>query len=176
MYVGHFAIALAMKAAKPKIPALPLILGAGFMDIVDGLLIVAGLDKVTPNLGAGPYLFFDLTFIDWDHSLVMAVLLSAIWGGIFWRDRAVAIYAALACFSHFLADLPMHNADLALFPYSDVHLGFGLWGRLQTGAWVLEGVFVAALLAWSWMKFRTRGVSLLWPTVVMVAIFLNLSP
>ena len=36
MYVGHFAIGVAIKSVSPKTPTLPIMLGVGFMDIVDG--------------------------------------------------------------------------------------------------------------------------------------------
>ena len=116
MYVGHFAIGVAIKSVSPKTPTLPIMLGVGLMDIVDGLLIVAGVDRVTPNLNSGPYLFFDLTFIDWDHSLLMAIVLSLVWAAVFWSDKRTAVIASLAVFSHFLADWPVHNHDLALYP------------------------------------------------------------
>src|SRR5215472_9684859 len=109
MYVGHFAIGMAMKSVSPKTPTLPIMLGVGFMDIVDGLLIMTGADRVTPNLASGPYLFFDLTFIDWDHSALMAVVLSSLWAALFWKDKTTAGVAFLAVFSHFLADWPLHN-------------------------------------------------------------------
>lgn len=176
MYVGHFAIGVAIKAAAPKVKTLPIMLGVGFLDIVNGLLVIAGIDRVTPNLAAGPYLFFDLTFIDWDHSLLMAIALSLLWAAFFLRDRTVALLAAAACFSHFLADLPMHNGDLALYPFSDFHMGFGLWGKLLTGAWVLEGIFAALLVGWAWTRFRARDVKMIWPVLVLVLAFFNLSP
>ena len=50
MYVGHFAIGLALKARFPTVPALPIMLGAGFLDILDGVFIVLGWDRVAPNL------------------------------------------------------------------------------------------------------------------------------
>ena len=90
MYVGHFAIGVAIKSVSPKTPTLPIMLGVGFTDIIDGLLIIAGADRVTPNLNSGPYLFFDLTFIDWDHSLLMATVLSLLWASLFWRDKLTA--------------------------------------------------------------------------------------
>ena len=68
MYVGHFAIGMAMKSVSPKTPTLLIMLGVGFMDIINGLFVMAGVDRVAPNLNSGPYLYFDLTFIDWDHS------------------------------------------------------------------------------------------------------------
>ncbi|NWF32752.1 hypothetical protein HH110_06815 [Stenotrophomonas sp. SAM-B] len=176
MYVGHFAIGLALKARFPRIPTLPLLMGVGFLDILDGLFIIFGWNQVTPNLSAGPYLFFDLTFIDWDHSLAAALLWSAVWAALFFRNRTVAVMAFAASFSHFLADWPMHNADLAIYPFSTTHLGLGLWGKLGTMSWVIEGLFVAALTAYAWRVCAKRGVHLLWPTVAMAIAFLNLSP
>jgi hypothetical protein len=176
MYVGHFAVGLAIKAATPKVCALPILLGVGYLDIVDGLLIIAGIDRVTPDPNAGPYLYFDLTFIDWDHSLLMAIILSLLWGGFFLKGRRVALIAAAASFSHFLLDVPVHNADLALYPYAAEHLGYGLWGKLLIGAWVLEGVFIAAFVGWAWTRFRARGVLIGWPVVVLWVLFMSLSP
>jgi hypothetical protein len=141
-----------------------------------GFFIILGFNTVTPNLSSGPYLFFDLTFIDWDHSLLAAVSWSAIWGLLFVKHRPVAIVAALAAFSHFIADWPMHNSDLALYPHSVEHYGYGLWGRLGTASWILEGVFSAVLAAYAWRLSARRGMSLLWPCVVLAVLFLQLSP
>lgn len=176
MYVGHFAIALAIKAASPRTPTLPLMLGVGFLDIVDGALVMLGVDRVTPDPAAGPTLFFDLDFIDWDHSLLMAAVLSLAWGALFLKRPRVAWLAAAASFSHFLADLPLHNGDLALYPHSAQHLGWGLWGRLGALSWVLEGAFTAVLAAWAWRASARRGVSLAWPAIGLLAMFLVVSP
>lgn len=176
MYVGHFAIGLAIKARYPKVPALPIMMGVGFLDLMDGIFILLGFNTVTPNLASGPYLFFDLTFIDWDHSLLAALFWSVIWGLLFIKHRAVAAVAALAAFSHFIADWPMHNSDLALYPHLIEHYGYGLWGKLGTLAWVLEGVFSAVLAVYAWRISARRGVSLVWPCTVLVVLFLQLSP
>ena len=176
MYVGHFAIGLAIKARYPKVPALPIMMGVGFLDLLDGIFILLGFNTVTPNLASGPYLFFDLTFIDWDHSLLAALFWSVIWGLLFIKHRAVAAVAALAAFSHFIADWPMHNSDLALYPHSIEHYGYGLWGKLGTLAWVLEGAFSAVLAVYAWRISARRGVSLVWPCAVLVVLFLQLSP
>lgn len=70
-------------------------LGVGLLDIINGLFIIAGIDTVTPNLLALPYLYFDLTFIDWDHSFLMALLWSTIWGLLFIKNKTVALIGAL---------------------------------------------------------------------------------
>ena len=176
MYVGHFAIGLALKAKFPKTPTLPLMLGVGFLDLLDGIFIVLGFNTVTPNLLAGPYLFFDLTFIDWDHSLAAALFWSALWGVLFIKDKRVALMAALAAFSHFIADWPMHNNDLALYPFSIEHFGIGAWGRLGTASWVLEGLFAGALTLYAYRAAAGRGQHWGWVCAAMVGLFLNLSP
>lgn len=176
MYVGHFAIGLALKAKFPKIPTFPLMLGVGFLDILDGLFIILGWNTVTPNLQAGPYLFFDLTFIDWDHSLLAALFWSTVWGLLFIKDRRVALMAALASISHFVADWPMHNNDLALYPFADMHFGLGAWGYLGTMSWILEGCFVALLTGYAVWTASKRGERWHWIIVVMTLSFLNLSP
>lgn len=176
MYVGHFAIGLALKARFPKTPTLPLLMGVGFLDLLDGIFIVLGFNTVTPNLAAGPYLFFDLTFIDWDHSLVAALLWSAVWGLLFIKDKRVALMAFIAAFSHFVADWPMHNNDLALYPFSAEHFGLGAWGKLGTLSWVLEGLFAATLTAYAYRASAKRGAHWGWVCVAMGVLFLNLSP
>ncbi|RYG57786.1 hypothetical protein EON80_27855 [bacterium] len=176
MYVGHFAIGLALKAKFPKIPTLPLLLGVGFLDLLDGIFIVLGFNTVTPNLAAGPYLFFDLTFIDWDHSLVAALFWSVVWGLLFIKDKRVALMAGIASFSHFIADWPMHNDDLALYPFSVEHFGLGAWGKLGTISWVLEGIFAAALTAYAFRSAAKRGEQWGWVCAVMAVLFFNLSP
>lgn len=176
MYVGHFAIGLALHARRPDVPALPIMLGVGVLDILNGLFILAGIDRVTPNLHSGPYLFFDLTFIDWDHSLAMALLITLCWGALFMKDRRVMAVALLAAASHFAADWPVHNGDLALYPHSHEHLGLGLWGRLGTTAWALEGAFAAMLALYAWRANARRGVSSLWPVLVLAGLFVQMSP
>ena len=176
MYVGHFAIGLAIKAYKPAVPIFPIVFGVAFLDILDGLFIIAGLDRVKPDLHALPYLYFDLSFIDWDHSLLMAALWSLAWGALFLKQPQVAKVAAVAVFSHFLADWPVHNADLALFPYSEQHLGLGLWGKLGVESWLLEGAFSAVLAFYFWHSSRKRGINAFWPCVLLVVLFIQLSP
>lgn len=176
MYVGHFAIGMALKAKYPDVPTLPILLGVGFLDILDGLFVILGWNLVTPNPQALPYLYFDLTFIDWDHSLLTAIFWSLVWAAFFLKDKRVAVIAGIACFSHFLADWPMHNSDLALYPYADFHLGMGLWGKLGVGSWLLEGVFSAALIYYAYSAFGRRGVDLRWPCVLLAVMFLQLSP
>jgi hypothetical protein len=84
--------------------------------------------------------------------------------------------SAFAVFSHFLADWPLHNHDLALYPYSDAHLGYGLWGTLGTISWLLEGAFCLALIAFAEWRNSARGVSYRWAVLVLVLLYFQMSP
>lgn len=175
MYAGHFAVGLAIKSRFSHVPTFPIMLGVGMLDILNGIFIITGIDRVTPNLSAGPYLFFDLNWIDWDHSLLMAIIWSLVWGAIFMKNKTVAMIAA-AVFSHFIIDVPVHNNDLALYPFSTYHMGFGLWGSLGIYSWLLEGVFCLVLLAYAWRESNRIGISLLWPALFLAILFIQLSP
>jgi hypothetical protein len=94
MYAGHFAIALAMHAARPTLPALPILLGVGVLDIVYGVFVATGVSHALPNSASGPYLFFDLLFIDRDHSFAMAILWSLPWAACFWKAPRLALAPA----------------------------------------------------------------------------------
>lgn len=180
MYFGHYAVAAAVKAKEPDVPVAPLLIGTGLLDILNGAFIMGGLDRVTPNLNASPYLFFDLTFIDWDHSLLMAIFWTALYGLACWllykKNTKIGIISALVAFLHFVADLPMHNADMAIYPHSVTKMGFGLWGTLGVWSWVIEILFTAILLTYAWKKHKDRGENI-WMQIALICLFIiQLSP
>lgn len=176
MYFGHFAVGIALKAKFKDVPLLPIILGAGFLDVINGTLVAIGIEKVTPNLQALPYLYFDLTFIDWDHSLLMAIIWSLIWGAFFLKDQRIAWVAALSCFLHFVADLPMHNADMALYPYAQQYLGFGLWGKWGIWSWLFEIGFSALLLGYAYQQHAKHSENIRWQVLFIALLAVQMSP
>lgn len=176
MYVGHFAIGLALHEKHKEVPLFPVFIGVVLLDIVEGIFLNTGLAEAVGNLLRGPYLFFDLTFIDWDHSLIAAIFWSILWGLIFKRNTTVSIIAGIAVFSHYLGDLPFHNQDMAVYPYSTTHWGFGLWEKWGTWSWVLEGFFALYLLTYSWLKASRRYVNLTWPAILLLSQWVILSP
>ncbi|MDQ6684458.1 MAG: hypothetical protein M3Z16_04960 [Pseudomonadota bacterium] len=176
MFVGHLAVGVALKALSPKTPTFPIVMGVCVLDVLNGLFVMIGIDRARPDLASGPYMFFDLVFIDWDHSLLMAVVIACLWAWWYRADRRTALLAGLAVFSHFLGDWPVHNNDLALYPYAGAHLGLGLWERLGTAAWALEGAFSVALLGFAAWRMRRWGVSLRWPCSLLALAYFSVSP
>lgn len=177
MYVGHFALGLLLSSLFPTVPPAASIVGSTWLDLINGVSTIVGVNRVAPNLAAGPFLFFDLVFIDWDHSLLMAVVLSLIWAGFYAKNGSTAAAVAfVASFAHWVCDLPFHNGDLAAYPHSVEHYGWGWWGRYLTNAWLLEGAFSAACIALAYALFARRGVDITRAVVTCVILFLNLSP
>ena len=176
MYFGHFAVGIALKAKYKDVPLIPIILGAGFLDVINGLLVAIGIEKVTPNLEALPYLYFDLTFIDWDHSLLMAIVWSLVWGAFFFKEKRIAMIAALSCFLHFIVDIPMHNADLALYPYAQQYLGFGLWGKWGIGSWIFEIIFAGILLFYAYKQHLKINQNISWQIGFIALLAIQMSP
>ena len=143
MYAGHFAAALVLRAKEPQAPFWGILLGVGLLDLLFGPFVLLGIERatVTPQLSPG----FSLDYIDWSHSLLMAFVWSLLFGALFWkRGFRISLVMGLAVFSHFLLDLPMHPPDLALWPGSRMHLGFGLWRTLPSGWWFVELLVIVA--------------------------------
>lgn len=156
MYAGHFAAGLALKARVPQAPTWGILLGVGVLDLLFGPFVLAGIERVSLTPGVSPG--FSLDYIDWSHSLTMSIVWSALFSAMFWRrGRAVVLVMALAVFSHFVLDLVMHPADLALWPGAGVRLGFGLWRALPTGWWFVELAFIALCLGYYWRRARQDG-------------------
>src|SRR5207237_10201783 len=101
MYAGHFAAGLAMKAKQPSAPTWALLLGTGLLDVLFGVFVMLGLERVTmtPHVGQG----FSLDFIDWSHSLLMSLVCSLVYGArLSRRAGALACMLAFAVSARFL--------------------------------------------------------------------------
>jgi len=152
MFIGHYAPAAALKPLTPAVPLWHYFVAVQFLDYLWAAFILAGVEKarITPGFLEGSDL--DLYFMPYTHSLA---------GAAFWSIIAFAAYRYLinaragtggailigaAVFSHWLADLIVHAKDLALFPGSDVKLGFGLWSSLIVSKGLEIGFFLGGFI------------------------------
>lgn len=151
MYAGHFAAALALKAAEPRAPTWGLVLGSGLLDIAFGGLVALGIEGFSPD-----YRHDHLFVIPWSHTLASAAVLGAAFAACFWRRGwrvALALFAAVI--SHWALDLLVHRPDLALWPDAPLKFGYYEWFGPVSG-WaetVLVIVFAAVYVA----SARTRA-------------------
>jgi hypothetical protein len=151
MYAGHFAAGLAIKGRVPDAPTWGLLAGVGALDILFGPFVLAGIERASLTPGVSPG--FSLDYIDWSHSLLMSIVWSLAFAALFIRrGRTVAVAMGVAVFSHFVLDVVVHPADMALWPNASVHLGLGLWRVWPKGWWFVELAVVAAGVSYYWKR------------------------
>lgn len=186
MFAGHFGLAALVKGRAPQVPLWSLLVATQLLDIVFTPLFLAGIERIDPVPGtSGGYGHFVIT-ADWDHSLIGALVISALagWAAAWrWGRRNGAVIAAVV-FSHWLLDLLVHRADLAVLPGNAgglPRLGLGLWASPAI-ALALE---LALVLGGAYLYYRTsvrlappdrrhaarlRGVALALGLVVVLAL------
>ncbi len=158
MFAGHYGVSFACKGAERRLPLWLLFLAVQFVDILWSILILVGVEKVRIVPGITATNPFDLYYMPYTHSLVAAVVWSAL---VFLgyrmfisprsasRDRP-ALFLALAIFSHWILDLLVHRPDLPL--YDNTHkLGLGLW-NYPMPTFALEA---AILFGGMWIYMRS---------------------
>ena len=160
MIVGHFGLAAGVKSQATDVPLWSLMLGTAWLDVVFIPLFAAGIETIEPIDGGG--YAHGIIHADYTHSLLGALILSALFGGAFalrWGRRAGWILAAMS-FSHWLIDLLVHYPDLPILPANWGNLpllGFGLW------RWPLLVMALEALLvvggAWLYWRAARNAVT-----------------
>lgn len=149
MYAGHFAAALALKAAQPRVPSWALLLGTGLPDLAFGTLFMAGVEGAAPD-----YARSHLLVIPWSHSLLGAGLLAAAFALALRRRMpgAMPVLAAVVL-SHWLLDVAIHAPDMRWWPGPGVAFGYRpLFGPVS--GWLETGLVLAGL---GFYVFRARS-------------------
>ena len=154
MLVGHFGLAAAVKSRERAAPLWALMLATAFLDVIFVPLYLAGIERIFPVPGTRGGYGQGIIHADYSHSLVGAVVIAATFGlvaAIPWGRRVGAVLGAVV-FSHWLLDLVVHRADLAILPGAAgglPRLGFGLW-QIPAAAAAVELALVVggAYLYW----------------------------
>ena len=155
----HLGVALAAKPAARNVPLVVLAAGAYALDMIWGVLAVAGIEGM-----AGPE---TKAVSSWSHGLFMALVWSLLASLLAWRvsgARRTAVLLGLLVFSHWIIDFtshPMtavfpHDAGLPLFFAAEPLVGLGVW-RTQAGVTVGEyGVLALGLTIYLLARRRQR--------------------
>lgn len=147
MFLGHFAVGLALKKTEPRVPLGVWFAAGQFLDILWPIFLLTGIERVSVVPGITVVTPLNLEILDWSHSLAMVLLWSLLFGAVvYWRVRSrnAFVFTALAVASHWLLDYATHRADMPLWPHSE-RVGLGLWNSLP-GTLTLElGMFLGAV-------------------------------
>ncbi len=148
MFVGHFAVGLAGKKVAPKVSLGVLFAAGQMLDLVWPVMLIAGIERVEVVPGYTAVSPLRLVDMPWSHSLLMAVVWSVVFGGVYFafrKDRVGGLVVAGVVFSHWILDALTHRPDLALYPGSEVFVGFGLWNSLPGTLVVEVGLFALGI-------------------------------
>jgi hypothetical protein len=177
MFIGHYGVSFAGKAAEKRLPLWLLFLAVQWLDVVWSALVMLNVEKIRIVPGFTESNDMDLYYMPYTHGLPGALALAAAFGAIavlFWKDRRIAIWtvAAGAVFSHWLLDLVVHVNDLPLWGDS-YKVGFGLWRHVWLSLPLELFILVTgAVLYARAVPSRTRfGDAALWSFVAaMIAV------
>lgn len=149
MFIGHFAVGFAAKKAAPQTSLAALMAAPLLLDLLWPLFLAMGLETVRIDPGNTAFTPLDLHDYPYTHSLLMAVVWSVLFSGLYYavarnpaRKRGALVIAA-GVFSHWVLDFVTHRPDMPLYPGSTVYVGLGLWNS-RVGTMVVETLMFAA--------------------------------
>ena len=153
MITGHFGLASAVKAHERWVPLWVLMLSSVWLDVIFIPLFAANVETISDAPGTNGGYGDSIIHADYTHSLLGAVLIALVTGWIAarWWGRRGGVVIAVVVLSHWVLDLVVHRADLALLPgnVGDVRMGLGLW-KVEWASIALEAaiLMVGAFLYW----------------------------
>jgi hypothetical protein len=172
MFVGHFAVGFLGKRAAPRVPLAFLIFCTAFLDVLWPIFVLAGIEhaRIAPGITAASPL--DFVYYPWSHSVLAAVVWSAL-AALPWllaRRTREGLVVAACIFSHIVLDIVTHRADIPLAPGSDMKLGLGLWQSRAASVAVEGTLWVVALALYTRWYRPTSGWGRwgLWALVVVL--------
>src|SRR5688500_9403019 len=116
MITGHFGLAAGAKAVDVRAPLWCLMLATVWLDVVFVPLLLLDIETIETPPGGG--YGQSIIHADYTHSLVGALVLSAVLGAAaWWRwERRVGLLVGGVAFSHWILDLITHRADMPILP------------------------------------------------------------
>jgi membrane-bound metal-dependent hydrolase YbcI (DUF457 family) len=145
MFIGHLGIGFATKRALPRESLGVLLAAPIFLDLLWPIFVATGVESVRIDPGNTVVTPLDFHHYPWSHSLVMALVWSAVVGAAFFalrRDKRTGLVLGASVFSHWLLDFISHSPDLPLYPGGTTQVGLGLWNSLA-GTLVIEAAMFA---------------------------------
>lgn len=145
MFIGHFALAFALKRAAPRTNLGWLIASVEFLDLIWPIFVLAGIERVEVDPGNTAFTPLNFVSYPYSHSLAAAIVWSVLFGGVYYaisRYRTGAFIVALGVLSHWLLDLVVHRPDLPLYPGGAEKFGLGMWNSFAATIIVEAAMFM----------------------------------
>jgi len=152
MFIGHFAVAFAVKRAAPRTSLGVTFAAAQLVDMLWPIFLLLGWEQVRIAPNANPFLTLEFTRYPWTHSLMMGLVWGMLFGGLYFavtHYKRGAIVVALLVPSHWVLDAVVHQPDLPLYPGGAARIGLGLWSSPQAAIVVEAILFLAGITAYA---------------------------
>src|SRR5512134_738822 len=169
MFIGHAALALAARPAAPRAGLGVALAATYWLDLVWPILVLAGIERVEVAPGITAFTPLDFVHYPWTHSLLAALVWSALFALGCWQlGGRAAVVMGLLVFSHWGLDALSHRPDLPLWPGSGTMIGLGLWNSVA-GTLVVESALFAAGIA-IYLRAGGKGTIAFWALVALFVI------
>lgn len=178
MGVGHLAVGLASKRFAPNTSLGWLVLAPVFLDVLCGIFVMIGLERMRIVPGITKAMPLDLEYLGLSHSLVAVIGWSALLAGIYFarhKDRIGAVVIAIGVLSHFVLDWISHRPDMPILP-DGPHVGLGLWN--YPVAAITTELAMLAFGLWSYLRVTRappRGNSIALGALASVLAAINIA-
>lgn len=172
MFIGHFAVAFALKPLVPRVSLGTLFISVELADLIWPPLVLAGIERVEIVPGITQVNALNLVSIAYSHSLAMLALWGLMLGaGYFWKSRdprgALLLFAGVL--SHWVLDVIAHRPDMPLVPGSGPLLGLSLWNS-RSGTLLVEGGLFALGVATYLRSSRAKDRSGVYLLIALLAL------
>jgi hypothetical protein len=174
MFIAHFGVGFAAKAAAPKTSLGSFFLASQFVDLLWPSFLLLGLERVRIQPGNTLVTPLDFSYYPFSHSLaavvVWAILVALVYQTIRHYQRGAWVLG-LAVVSHWVLDLVVHRPDLPLVPGGGSKVGFGLWSSLGGTLAVEFAIFAIGVFLYlrATRAADKTGSYALWAVVVFLA-------
>ncbi len=151
MFVGHYSVAFAVKSDENKIPLWVLFVAVQLLDFLWAPFVLLGIERVRIVPGITATSPLDLYYMPYTHSLIGALVWSALAFAVYRVSagarvsRAAALLVGFAVFSHWILDLIVHRPDLAIYDDA-LKVGFGLWNYKALEFGLEIGILVLGII------------------------------
>lgn len=169
MFIGHPACGFAAKRLAPRTSLGWLVLAPFFLDVLWPVFLLLGIESVRIDPGNTALTPLDFHHYPWSHSLLMAIVWSAVLGAVYRmtaKDSRGAWVVGALVLSHWVLDFVTHRPDLPLYP-GGPKVGLGLWNSVPGTVAVEGAIFVAAVALYvTFTRARDRAGSIGWWSLI----------
>lgn len=152
MFIGHFGLGFAAKAADSRPSLGTLFLASQFIDLLWPLLLLLGIEQVAIEPGNTAFTPLNFTHYPFSHGLVSVFIWSLLFGAVYFvlkRNSRGAVLLGMLVMSHWILDLITHRPDLPLIPWLEIRVGFGLWNSVIWTMLLEGGIFLGGAYLYS---------------------------